>query len=102
MFKTISKLSFRRAVLPIALLLLPACTSQTVNLVNPQSGATLECSGSGFGLASAWVQGHIDDCIRRSETRGYVPIDKLTSEQRVDLERRGVLPKNSGTPAPDS
>ncbi len=98
----ISQLSFRRAILPIALLLLPACASHAVNLVNPQSGATLECSGSGFGLASAWVQGHIDDCIRRSKTRGYIPIDKLTSEQRADLERRGLLHKNSGTPAPNS
>jgi hypothetical protein len=97
-----AKLSFPRTVLLISLFLLPACTSQAVNLINPQSGATLECSGSGYGLATAWLQGYIDDCIRRSETRGYVPLDKLTPEERVDLERRGVLPKSSGTTPPPS
>jgi hypothetical protein len=61
--------------------------------VHPQSGATLECSGSGFGLGTAWVQGYIDECIRRSESRGFVAVDKLTPEQRLDLKSRGSLPK---------
>jgi hypothetical protein len=48
----------------------------------------------------AFLQGYIDDCIRRGETRGYVPVDKLTPEERVELENRGLLPKSSGTAAP--
>jgi hypothetical protein len=88
-----STLSFPRLLLLSALFSLPACANRTVNLVNPQSGATLECSGSGFGLATAWLHKRIDDCIRRSETRGYVLVDRLTPEQRADLESRGALSK---------
>jgi hypothetical protein len=88
------------AVLLLPLLSLPACTSQTVSLINPHSGATVECSASSFGLAMAFLQGYIDDCIRRGETRGYVPVDKLTPEERVELENRGLLPKSSGTAEP--
>jgi hypothetical protein len=100
MLERVLKFSFRRAALAIGVLLISGCTSKSVSLVNPQSGATSECSGSGFGLASAWLQSYIDDCIRRSETRGYVAVDKLTSEQRLDLESRGLLPKSAGVPAP--
>ena len=82
-----------RAVLLLSLVGLAACTSQSIKLVNPQSGATAECSGSGLGLASAWLQGYIDDCIRRSEERGYVPVEKLSPEERINLENRGVLEK---------
>jgi hypothetical protein len=91
-----AKWTYLGAAAALSLFLPTACTSQSVNLVNPQSGATTECSGSGFGLAGAWLQGYIDDCIRRSESRGYVAFDKLTPEQRDDLERRGLLPKSSG------
>jgi hypothetical protein len=75
--------------------LMAACTSSSVNLVDPESGATLERRGSGFGLAKAWVQGHIDDCIRRGASRGFVPSDKLIPEQRLHLERRGLLNNSS-------
>ena len=74
------------------LLLASACSSQGVRLVHPQTGATVECSGSGFGLGAAWVESHINDCTRRNEHRGYVRLDKLTPEQRADLEKRGLLP----------
>ena len=93
------KFGIRRAALSICLLLVPACTNHVVKLVDPQSGATMECSGSGFGLGSAWVQGYIDDCIRRSESRGFAQVDKLTPEQRLGLESRGLLPKSDGAPA---
>jgi hypothetical protein len=85
------------AVLLLLAVLLAACTSQAMTLVDPQSGATAECSGSGIGFAALGLQGYIDDCVRRAETRGYVPLDKLTAEQRSDLEKRGMLPKRSGT-----
>ena len=74
------------------LLLTPACSSQGVTLMNPQTGAMIECSGSGFGLGAAWVESHINDCTRRNENRGYIRIDKLTPEQRAELGKRGPLP----------
>ena len=74
------------------LLLTPACSSQGVTLINPQTGATVKCSGSGFGLGAAWVESHINACTRRNENRGYIRIDKLTPEQRAELGKRGLLP----------
>ena len=59
----------------------------------------MECSGSGFALGSAWVQSYLDDCIRRGESRGFAQLDKLTPEQRLGLESRGLLPKSDGAPA---
>ena len=100
MLESALKFSFRRSALAVCVLLISGCANRSVSLVHPQSGATSECSGSGFGLASAWLQSYIDDCIRRSESRGYVAVEKLTSEQRLDLERRGLLPKNAGALAP--
>ena len=79
--------------LPLILLASAACSSQTVKLVQPQTGATAECSASGFGIASAWVEETLAGCARPYESRGYVRLDKLTPEQRADLERRGLLPK---------
>jgi hypothetical protein len=58
-----------------------------------------ECSGSGVGAGNAWVQGYLDDCIRRMESRGYAQVDKLTPEQRLGLQSQGLLPKSSGAPA---
>jgi len=84
--------SIRLVVLPFAMLS-SACSSQTVGFIQPQSGATAECSASGFGIGAAWVEGTLRECAKRYEDRGYIPLDKLTPEQRVDLERRGLLPK---------
>ena len=79
--------------LPLVLLVSSACSSQTVRLVQPQSGATAEYSASGFGIASAWVEETLAGCARPYESRGYVRLDKLTPEQHADLERGGLLPK---------
>jgi len=79
--------------LPLLLMASAACTSQTVRLVQPQSGATAECSASGFGIGAAWVEETLGGCARPYESRGYVRFDRLTAEQRADLERRGLLPK---------
>ena len=79
--------------LPIVLLATSACSSQTVKLVQPQSGATAECSASGFGFGAAWVEETLGGCARPYESRGYIRLDRLTPEQRADLERRGLLPK---------
>jgi hypothetical protein len=75
-----------------ALLLSSACSSQDVTLVHPQNGATVQCSGSGFGLGASWVKGYIADCVRHNERRGYVPLDELTPPQRAALAKRGLLP----------
>jgi hypothetical protein len=70
-----------------------ACSSQTVKLIQPQSGATAECSASGFSFGAAWVEETLGECAQPYESRGYVRLDRLTAEQRADLERRGLLPK---------
>jgi hypothetical protein len=80
-------------LLAFSLLALPSCANQRVTLVHPQSGATVECTASGSGLAAAAVQQNIEDCTRQNENRGYVPLEKLTPEQREDLKRRGLLPR---------
>ena len=80
-------------VLPLVLLVTSACSSQTVKLVQPQSGATADCSASGFGFGAVWVEETLGGCARPYESRGYVRLDRLTPEQRADLEQRGLLPK---------
>jgi len=72
---------------------LQACASQSVLLVHPQSGATVRCNASGSGLMSGFAEGFVEECVSRYEKEGYISTDKLTPEQRVDLEKRGVLPK---------
>ena len=79
--------------LPLVLLFNAGCSSQTVKLVQPQSGATAECGASGFGFGAAWVEETLGGCLRPYESRGYVRLDRLTPEQRADLERRGLLAK---------
>jgi hypothetical protein len=76
------------------LLTLAACTSQTVKFIHPQSGATAECSASGIGIGASFSEGFVSGCGRSYEDRGYVRLEQLTPEQRADLERRGLLPKN--------
>jgi hypothetical protein len=67
------------------------CTSHGVKLVQPQNGATAECSSSGFGIGTVFAEGFVGECIRRYESKGYVRLDQLAPEQRADLERRGLL-----------
>jgi hypothetical protein len=86
-------------VIFILVLVISGCTSQSVRLIQPQSGATAKCDASGFGAMSLAVDAVVDDCVNRVEKEGYVRIEKLTPEQRADLERRGKLPKESETPS---
>jgi hypothetical protein len=85
----------RLSSMALALLFLAsaACSSQTVKLIQPQSGATAECNASGFGFSAAWVEETLGGCARPYESRGYVRLDRLTPEQRADLEWRGLLVK---------
>jgi hypothetical protein len=80
-------------LLASSLLALASCANQRVTLVHPQTGATVECTASGSGLAAAAVQQNIEDCRQQNEKKGYLPLEKLTPEQRRDLENRGLLPR---------
>lgn len=78
----------------IFLIALAGCASQTVKLIHPQSGASAECSASGFGAGGSFAEGVISGCSRTYQERGYLPLEQLRPEQRADLERRGLLPKD--------
>jgi hypothetical protein len=75
-------------------LAISACTSQTVTMIHPQTGATAECSGSSFGFGPLFTESFTDSCTRVYENRGYVAVQRLTPEERASLERRGLLPKD--------
>jgi hypothetical protein len=90
---SLSRRNFGFWALPLLLLASSACSSQTVKLVQPRSGATAECSASGFGIGAAWVEETLRGCVEPYESRGYVPVAKLMPEQKADLERRGLLPE---------
>jgi hypothetical protein len=69
------------------------CASRSMALVHPQTGATAECRASGTGPMAATADELVGECILGYERQGYVRIEKLTPEQRAELERRGLLPK---------
>ncbi|HEY6198141.1 MAG TPA: hypothetical protein VI231_06015 [Candidatus Binatia bacterium] len=75
----------------LGICLLDACSSGRIMLANPRTGATLECGASGWGLFAPAASGMVDDCVRRYEPDGYVPVERLTPAERADLERRGVV-----------
>jgi hypothetical protein len=76
------------------LLGISACTSQTVKMIEPQTGATAECSGSSVGFGPLFSESVADSCARVYENRGYVAVQRLTPDERASLERRGLLPKD--------
>jgi len=82
------------AAFSLLLLALSACSSRNVKFIHPQSGATAECSASGFGIGASFSDSAVSGCGRVYEERGYVKLDQLTPAQRADLEARGLLPKN--------
>lgn len=47
---------------------------------------------------AAGVGGFVEECLKTYGGQGYVPVEKLTPEQRADLERRGLLPKSEEPP----
>jgi hypothetical protein len=81
-------------IFTVSLLTTSACTSQTVKMIEPQTGATAECSGSSVGIGALGGESFVDSCARVYENRGYVALQRLTPEQRASLERRGLLPKD--------
>jgi len=76
------------------LIVMSACARQSVKMVQPQTGATAECSGSGYGIGTSFSEGFIGGCTRAYENRGFVRLEQLTPDQRASLERRGLLPKD--------
>ena len=81
-------------LLAFSLLMISACSSQGVTLVHPQSGSTMKCAATGVGIGSGWVTSFIGDCVRQYQSKGYVPLAELTPEQRADLEKRGLFPRD--------
>ena len=70
------------------------CASQTVKMIQPQTGATAECSGTSYGFGPLFTESFVDSCARAYENRGYVALQRLTPEDRARLEQRGLLPKD--------
>ena len=87
---------FLGLLLSVFLAGISGCTSRSVMLVHPQSGATARCGAAGAGIMAGTADSLVEECLKSYESQGYVDVEKLTPEQRADLERRGVLPK----PAP--
>jgi hypothetical protein len=81
-------------IFAVSMLAMSACTSQTVKMIQPQTGATAECTGSSFGIGPLFSESFVDSCSRVYENRGYVALQRLTPEERASLERRGLLPKD--------
>lgn len=77
----------------VSLLAISACTSQTVTMIQPQTGATAECKGSQAGFGLLFSESFVDSCARIYQNRGYVAVQRLTPEERASLESRGLLPK---------
>ena len=77
---------------------LSSCSSRSITMVHPQSGATVKCGASGTGFMAAEAGRIVEKCIKSYERRGYMAVENLTPEQRADLERRGLLPKGEVAP----
>jgi hypothetical protein len=86
--------SIRTALVATLLLATSACTGQTVKMVQPETGASAECSGSSYGFGPLFSESVVDSCSRVYQDRGYVALERLTPEQRANLEKRGLLPKD--------
>jgi hypothetical protein len=85
---------FHQITFASLLLSITGCTSQTVKMIQPQTGATAECSGSSYGFGQLFTESFVDSCTRAYENRGYVALQRLTPEDRARLEQRGLLPKD--------
>lgn len=83
-----------RLLAVMSLTVMSACASQSVKMVQPQTGATADCSGSGYGIGTSFGDGFVAGCTRAYENRGFVRLEQLTPEQRASLEQRGLMPKD--------
>jgi len=92
--KTMKNRMFEPMALVVLLLPLAGCTSQTVKMIQPQTGAIADCSGSSYGFGQLFTESFVDSCARAYENRGYVALQRLSPEDRARLEQRGLLPKD--------
>jgi hypothetical protein len=81
-------------ILTSLLLVLAGCTGQTVKMIQPRTGATSECSSSSYGFGQLFTESFVNSCARAYQHRGFVPLERLTPEDRTSLEQRGLLPKD--------
>jgi hypothetical protein len=88
---TISRALFRVGL--FSFLALHGCAQRSVELIHPATGAKARCGEVGTGLLAANVDLMLENCVKEHQAKGYQPLDKLSSEQRADLERRGLLSK---------
>jgi hypothetical protein len=88
------RLAAEQIIFTALLLGLSACASRTVKMIHPQTGATAECSGSSIGFGPLFTESFVDSCARVYQNRGYIPLGRLAPDERADLERRGLLPKD--------
>ena len=86
--------NFYQIISASLLFAIAGCASQTVRMIQPQTGATAECSGSSYGFGQLFTESFVDSCARAYENRGYVPLQRLAPEDRTRLEQRGLLPKD--------
>ncbi len=83
-----------KVTITVALLLgLQGCSTRSVSLIHPGTGATARCEETGTGLLAANVGVMLENCVKEQEAKGYLPMEKLSPEQRSELDRRGLLPK---------
>ena len=77
-----------------SLLVAVGCTGQAVKMIQPRTGVTAECSGSSVGFGPLFTESFVDSCARVYENRGFVPLERLTPEERSSLAERGLLPRD--------
>jgi len=66
---------FTKSIIVTAVsLVIAGCTGQTVKMIQPQSGATAECSGSSVGFGQLFTESFTNSCARVYENRGFVPM----------------------------
>jgi hypothetical protein len=92
--KTMKSRSVQLIACVSVFLAVAACTSQTVKMIQPETGATAECSGSSYGFGQLFTESFVDSCSRLYENRGYVALQRLSPEDRARLKERGLLPKD--------
>lgn len=87
------KVRFLLITMVVPCVILSGCTSQTVTMIQPQTGATAECSGSSYGFGQLFTESFVDSCARAYERRGFVPLERLEPDDRARLEKQGLMPK---------
>jgi hypothetical protein len=70
-------------------LALSGCSSESVVLVNPRTGASVKCSAEGSGIMAGAAGGVVEECLKKYEPQGYVTVERLTPAERAEFERSG-------------